>query len=125
MQYVALTYYFGHIICILEGDNTIMELKIVQDIFRGRTSMLPWGLMLRVMMNAQGRRAVGVYLSKLARATMLGKKAIGDGQLLKDIAWARAHIRVIDVWMRTPGAKKAWLESYERVLMVFPMRLQC
>lgn len=87
--------------------------------------MLPWALFLRVCRDARGRRAVGVYLSKLARATFLGKKAIGDGQLLKDIAWARAHIRVIDVWMRVPGAKLEWLESYERVLMVFPMRLQC
>eukprot|EP00615_Pteridomonas_danica_P000841 CAMPEP_0114354888 /NCGR_PEP_ID=MMETSP0101-20121206/19809_1 /TAXON_ID=38822 ORGANISM="Pteridomonas danica, Strain PT" /NCGR_SAMPLE_ID=MMETSP0101 /ASSEMBLY_ACC=CAM_ASM_000211 /LENGTH=522 /DNA_ID=CAMNT_0001496565 /DNA_START=18 /DNA_END=1583 /DNA_ORIENTATION=- len=70
-----------------EGDNTIMELKVVQDIFRGRTSMLPFAMILRVSFDPRGRRAIATYFSKLARATFLGKKAIGDGQLLKDIAW--------------------------------------
>jgi acyl-CoA oxidase len=108
-----------------EGDNTIMELKVVQDIFRGRTSMIPLGMILRVCQDARGRSAVATYFAKLARGTFMGKKAIGDGQLLRDIAWARAHIRVIDVWLKTPNANRDWLESYEKVLMVFPMRLQC
>ena len=110
-----------------EGDNTIMELKVVQDLVRGRTARLPWGLILRVIRNTSGRSAVVSYITLFLRATLLGKQALRDGQLLKDIAWARAHMRVIDVWLRSTKedpAKISWLESYSRVLLHFPSRLQ-
>jgi hypothetical protein len=52
-----------------------------------------------------------------------------DGQLLKDLAWARVHLRVIDVWLNHAAGEgergAGWLESYERVLMRFPAPLQC
>ena len=37
-----------------EGDNTIMELKVVQDIVRGRTSKFPWKLMFSVSGTPEG-----------------------------------------------------------------------
>jgi hypothetical protein len=111
-----------------EGDNTIMELKIVQDAFRGRTPKLPLALMWRTCGSASGRRASVAYLSRLAKALWLGKRALRDGQLLKDLAWARAHLRVADVWLkahRGDSAKQAWLDSYGKVLVHFPAPLQC
>ena len=109
--------------CAAEGDNTIMELKIVQDLIRGRTSKLPLGLITRTARTSQGRRAAGIYLAKLANAMALGVRALKAGQLLRDIAWARTHLRVIDVWIALSGGdaeKMAWLDSYESVLMRFP-----
>ena len=107
-----------------EGDNTIMELKVVQDIVRGRTSKLPVGLMARASKCAAGRYACVVYMRKMGSAMLLGRKALKAGQLLKDIAWARAHMRVIDVWLSTAGSEKVgWLDSYQTVLP-FPTRLQ-
>ena len=53
---------------------------------------------------------------------LLGKAAINDGQLLKDIAWARLHLRVIDNWLRSAsGAEVGWLDSYAKTMMVFPV----
>jgi len=114
--------------CAAEGDNTIMELKIVQDIVRGRTSKVPLGLMWRICGDTRGRSATTAYLTFFARAMLLGKKALQDGQLLKDIANARAHMRVIDVWLQSkkstlPGAGR-WLSSYDDVILNFPTRLQ-
>jgi hypothetical protein len=68
-------------------------------------------------------------MARLARATLMQRNALKDGQLLKDLAWARCHLRVIDVWLNhaagaTEGAGD-WLQSYERVLMRFPAPLQC
>ena len=113
--------------CAAEGDNTIMELKIVQDIVRGRTPMVPWGVAARVCGDARGRKALAAYASALGRATLLGKRALGAGQLLRDVAWARAHLRIVDVWLKhTRGdpVKRAWLDSYDRVLMRFPTPYQ-
>ena len=110
-----------------EGDNTIMELKVVQDIVRGRTSKLPLQLMLDVSGTPQGRAAAATYLLKFTRALLLGKKAIKDGQLLRDIAWSRAHLRVIAAWLHGEGRSLrpgVWLESYARVAMRFPVPLQ-
>jgi hypothetical protein len=64
-----------------------MELKVVQDLVRGRTSKFPLGLMLRIVGDHRGRRVSWAYLVRLAKATWLGRKAMDDGQLLKDIAW--------------------------------------
>lgn len=69
-----------------QGDNSIMELKIVQDVARGRTAKLPWGLFWRVGFDPRGRRAIGAYLARLAKATWLGRAAVNDGQLLK-VRW--------------------------------------
>ena len=54
----------------------------------------------------------------------LQKRALKDGQLLKDLAWARLHLRVVDVWLQVAnGAERGWLDSYERTLMAFPVPL--
>jgi hypothetical protein len=110
-----------------EGDNAIMELKIVQDVVRGRVSMLPLVLMQRIAWSSAGRRAMWFYVTRLARAMVLRKRALGDGELLRDIAWARMHMRVIDVWLQSNAAdapRRAWLSSYEKVLMRFPVPVQ-
>ena len=108
-----------------EGDNTIMELKVVQDIVRGRTKSIPLKLMLSVCGTAEGRAATTTYLTSFGRAMLLGKKAIKDGQLLRDIAWSRAHLRVISNWLNQKqdeiNAPKNWLKSYAAVAMRFPV----
>ena len=111
-----------------EGDNTIMELKVVQDIVRGRTSKLPVRTMWKVCGTSQGRKAAGVYVARFTRAMVLGKKAIKDGQLLRDIAWSRAHMRVIACWLEENGGggknEQSWLGSYDKVAMRFPVPSQ-
>ena len=110
-----------------EGDNTIMELKVVQDIVRGRSSKVPVSLMVSLALDPCGRKACSIYLERFARAMLLQTKALEDGQLLRDIAWARAHMRVIQVWLATNkgnSGKIEWLDSYNRVLMKFPVPVQ-
>ena len=115
-----------------EGDNTIMELKIVQDVVRGRTSKVPLGLMLRVAAgHSAGRKAARTYVTQFSRAMLLQKNAMKDGNLLRSIAWSRAHMKVIDVWLKKhagsdakSAAQRAWLSSYERVAVRFPVPLQ-
>ena len=110
--------------CAAEGDNTIMELKIVQDMFRGRTSLVPAALLFRCSQHSLGRRVVLAYLFRVARAMSLREAALKDGQLLKDIAWCRAHMLIMDAW--TQGQQpQAWLESYGAILVKFPMPTQC
>jgi len=110
-----------------EGDNTIMELKVVQDIVRGRISKVPLGLMASIVLDSRGRKASAIYLERFARAMILQARAMEDGQLLRDIAWARAHMRIIQVWLvasKDDSSKIDWLESYERILMKFPVPMQ-
>ena len=112
--------------CAAEGDNTIMELKIVQDIVRGRTPFVPVSLAGRVVWDARGRKALAAYCLALARATLLGKRALGAGRLLRDVAWARAHLRVVDVWLshtKDDPVQRAWLDAADRVLMEVPNAL--
>ena len=85
--------------CAAEGDNTVMELKVCQDIVRGRTAKLPLGLFARTCRSTAGRRAARVYLARFGRAMLMQRAAMKDGQLLKDLAWARVHLRVVDVWL--------------------------
>jgi acyl-CoA oxidase len=113
--------------CAAEGDNTIMELKILQDLIRGKTSKFPLGLMMAISGTSQGRTAVWHYNTKLARAMLLGAKALKAGQLLRDIAWARAHMRVIATWLlhtEDRPDQRSWLSSYESILMRFPTPTQ-
>jgi hypothetical protein len=122
--------------CAAEGDNTIMELKTVGDMVRGRTSMLPLMQLLRcAISHAAGRRAVAYYFARLAKAMWLQKHAMKDGGLLKDLAWARAHVLIIDKWLSSPSASTpfkamalsesaAFLDAYQQVLMQMPVPLQ-
>lgn len=57
----------------------------------------------------------------------LGKRALKHGQLLRDLAWARLHLRVIAAWLaanRGRSDKRRWLASYAKVLMRFPAPVQ-
>ena len=99
----------------------------VQDLVRGRTPKVPLGLLARAARCAAGRQAASAYLGCLAKATVLGRRALDDGQLLRDLAWARAHLKIIAHWLdRTSNdpPKRAWLDSYARVLLRFPTPYQ-
>jgi alkylation response protein AidB-like acyl-CoA dehydrogenase len=103
--------------CAAEGDNTIMELKVIGDVIRRRRPLLPCGFAL--LATCAGRKAMSAYLALLATAFWRGKAAIKDGQLLRDLAWARAHLVIIDTWLGS-GGEPAFLDSYARVLLRFP-----
>jgi hypothetical protein len=64
-----------------EGDNTVMELKIVQDIVRGRTAQFPLKLMARIAADPRGRIAIVAYITSFGRAMVLQKKSMQDGQV--------------------------------------------
>lgn len=128
--------------CAAEGDNTIMELKIVSDIFRGRTSLLPpLDLLARGLLCPVRRGVLGHYFSKIATARMMGMKALNEGQLLRDIAWCRAHLLILDTWAQGRAREAAkgpsgefasaphkfslsWLESYNSIMIRFPTPVQ-
>lgn len=147
-SFLGASSFVANATCAAEGDNTIMELKVVQDMFRGRTPLVPVGLLLRSLMHADGRRVVWAYLTKVGYAMMLREKALQEGQLLKDIAWCRAHMLIMDVWRkqghadrlvmstsgedngegvqsRNPVPVEKFLCSYESILVHFPMPVQC
>ena len=102
--------------CAAEGDNTIMQLKVVSDIVKGRAPLVPAKVSSAVLATPAGRRAALAYAYGLLRATLKGKAAIKDGQLLTDIAYARAHLMVLAAWRGPRG----WIDSYERVCVRFP-----
>ena len=52
--------------CAAEGDNTIMELKVVGDVIRGRRPWLPCGM--RPLTAAAGRAALAAYARLVATA---------------------------------------------------------
>ena len=119
--------------CAAEGDNTIMELKVVGDLVKGGIlSMFPVSLMLRsIFVNgAVSRRVVLHYAVGIARAMWLQEKAMEEGQLLRDIAWCRAHLLIIDSFRRHGAAKHgvehvdAMIASYEKILVRFPTPVQ-
>ena len=101
---------------------------------RGRTAKFPSGLTARAMQRAAGRRVLAIYAMRFARAIALGKAAMKDGQLLRDIAWARAHLLIMDTfWSSKTGAaghgtaggvseaaKGDFIASYERLFIKFP-----
>jgi acyl-CoA oxidase len=125
--------FVGNATCAAEGDNTIMELKIVQDMFRGRTSLIPFGLFWRISGKSVGRKVIFAFLYRIMIAYWLKEKALDDGQLLREIGWCRAHLLIIDSWLNTSSdtcsSKESrpvdWLDSYEHILVRFPMPVQC
>lgn len=119
--------------CAAEGDNTIMELKVVGDLFKGGfKTIFPIGLLFRALLfSGPLMRWVAVcYLWYVLKAMWMQKKALGDGQLLRDIAWCRAHLIIIDTFLRhgasTYGEEnvKNMLESYATILVRFPTPVQ-
>jgi hypothetical protein len=70
--------------CAAEGDNTIMEMKIVGDIFKGGfKTMFPKQLLINSFRRHQTRGLVFRYFGYLLRATILGKAALNEGQLIR------------------------------------------
>ena len=133
--------------CAAEGDNTIMELKVVGDLVKGGLArMLPVGLLLRSFSHGGATRSVlARYVLLMVRAMALGKAAMQEGQLLRDIAWCRAHLLILDSWYTvgaaqyqkqataTAGGRNSKIsaadldkaiESYEAILMRFPTPVQ-
>jgi hypothetical protein len=92
-------------ICFAEGDNTIMELKVVVDLLRGKVVFLPLAVLLHCCVSLDLLRLVAAYLKLTLYAALLGSfgltrgLVLNDGQLLKDIAWARAHILICEAWL--------------------------
>ena len=114
--------------CAAEGDNTIMELKVVRDVVLGGwKSLFPIALLIRCLQRGSTRRVVWIYLCLVLQALWLGKLAMEDGQLLRDIAWARAHLLILDDWyvhgVKTYGGgtdAHRMGDSYAHVLARFP-----
>lgn len=125
-SYLGSSSFVCNATCAAEGDNTIMELKIVQDMVRGRTSFISMGLFFRSMFQSRySFYVLMIYLAKLFLALVIFReKAIDEGQLLKDIAWCKAHLLIIDNWVAS-GKNLHWIGSYYKVLVKFPMPTQC
>ena len=117
--------------CAAEGDNTIMELKVVGDLIKGGINVIfPLSLVFFSFFHSSLTRYVfWVYLTKIAQAFYLGKSALNEGQLLRDIAWARAHLLLLKDFRHGKAGKerfsKAEMESiemsYADVLVKFPV----
>lgn len=108
-------------ICFAEGDNSVMELKVVGDVVRGKSAALPRAFLVQAALDSRSRRVLAAYLARLAYAFCLGaKKAMDEGQLLKDIAWARAHLLIA---CSGEAAREGWAEYCETAVH-FPARLQ-
>jgi len=88
---------------------------------RGRTNMFPRDLLLRSLLTSAGRRALWTFATRMAAAQILGRKALHEGQLLRDIAWSRAHLLIVDAWTKQTRYPQEWLASYERQFMRFPV----
>lgn len=70
--------------CAAEGDNTIMELKIVGDFVKGGfRSMFPKDLLIRSLKQSTTRFLVFRYIVLVCWAMILGKSAINEGQLIR------------------------------------------
>lgn len=121
--------------CAAEGDNTIMELKVVGDLIQhGAAAMFPASLVAFSLRHSSTTRfLLWKYVSSVAYAMCLGKKALDEGQLLRDIAWARAHLLIVRSFSRDQRAaastyssseKRDMEESYASVLVKFPVPAQ-
>ncbi len=110
--------------CFAEGDSNIMELKVVQDMFRGRTNIfLPFKSIMRFLSMRVGRKLLFTFAVKMAKCFLLGKSAVEEGQLLRDIAWCRGHLLVLDEALDS-NYDNHWIESYERILVKYPVPMQ-
>ena len=103
-----------------------MELKVVQDLFKGGIlSLFPLGLIFSSLFDRPSRKATFSYVANVLFAFCLQKRALDNGQLLRDIAWSRAHMLILENYKRSPEYLGAgWMESYERTLLRFPTPLQ-
>jgi hypothetical protein len=117
--------------CAAEGDNTVMELKVVGDLIKGGFPVLfPLSLVLfSLLHSATTRYVLWTYTKSIAWAFYLGKRALDEGQLLRDIAWARAHLLLLKDFRQGVAGKKKFSssemdaieQSYAEVLVKFPV----
>lgn len=117
--------------CAAEGDNTIMELKVVGDLIKGGVSVIfpPTLIWFSLFHSATTRYVLFTYMKSIAHAFYLGKSALDEGQLLRDIAWARAHLLLLkDFRSGVSGRAQfssaemdAMEASYAEVLVKFPV----
>jgi hypothetical protein len=117
--------------CAAEGDNTIMELKVVGDLIKGGLPVIfPGSLVLFSLFHSCTTRYIlWTYIKSIAYAFYLGKKALDEGQLLRDIAWARAHLLILKDFRRGEAARAKFTtaemdaieQSYAEVLVKFPV----
>lgn len=123
--------------CAAEGDNTVMELKVVGDLIKGGLSALfPFSLVMFALFHSWTTRYVlWNYVTSVVYAFWLGKRALEEGQLLRDIAWCRAHLLILkSFWARRGqgGARESFSgeemeameASYSEVLVRFPVPSQ-
>jgi alkylation response protein AidB-like acyl-CoA dehydrogenase len=102
--------FVGNLTCAAEGDDTIMEMKVVGDLVTGGlSSLFPLGLMWRTAFGRDPgwmrKRLLWVYIKNIISILLVGKRrALDEGQLIKDIAWARAHLVIVDKFL---SAKKS------------------
>ena len=95
--------------CAAEGDNTLMLFSLFH--------------------NCTTRYILWTYVKSIAYAFYLGKKALDEGQLLRDIAWARAHLLLLKDFRRGEAARAKFSDvemdaieqSYAEVLVKFPV----
>jgi hypothetical protein len=97
-----------NVTCAAEGDDAVLELKVVSDALRGgMESLLPFDLVWRTLTQLDPRglrkRLLWLYLRKALYALLLAmvnpQGLLRDGQLLKDLAWARAHLLLLDCFV--------------------------
>ena len=107
-SHLGSTSFVSNLTCAAEGDDTIMEMKVVGDIIKGGLSnILPYGLIWRSLFGRDSRwlrkRLLWVYIRKVVQLFLVGKKHVLDeGQLMKDISWARAHLVILDRFLSIP-----------------------
>ena len=114
--------------CAAEGDNTI---KVVGDLIKGGFSVIfPLSLvMFSLFHNCTTRYILWTYVKSIGYAFYLGKKALDEGQLLRDIAWARAHLLLLKDFRKGEAARAKFTTSemdavelsYAEVLVIFPV----
>jgi len=105
-----------------EGDSLILEKKIVLDTATGKTPRLPWDILRSAFRHPIARLAAVRYLFYLVKIALIGSKARDEDQLLRDLAWSRAHLFVLNSWMkRDPSYQSSdWYQSYSDVLLRWP-----
>jgi len=103
-----------------EGDTLILEKKIVLDTATGKTARFDWDVMKIALQDPVARLVVFQYIKCLIKATLLGRKAKDEDQLLRDLAWAKAHLLVLTGWIKK-GKNLEWLQSYADVLLKWPV----
>ena len=103
-----------------------MEKKIVLDTALGRTERFPIALLKKAFLQSPQQRYIAFqYIKLLSKAILMGKKAQFEDQLLRDIAWTKAHLYVLDCFDRRTASKYSnkqnFLKSYEAVLLKWPV----